>query len=61
MTGKKISGNEALGIPLSILSTVDYETHQMRRDMLNQFFSMQSARILQSVGAGESGHACSKV
>jgi hypothetical protein len=58
MTGKQISGNEALGIALSILSTVDYEAHQMR---MNQFFSMQSAGILQPVSAGESWHAYSKV
>lgn len=31
----------------SLFSTIDYQTHRMRRGALNQFFSMQRARQLQ--------------
>ena len=33
----------------SLFSTIDYQTHRMRRDPLNQFFSMQRVRRLQPV------------
>jgi cytochrome P450 len=38
---------QQFGVPLSLISTVDHETHRMRRGVLNHFFSMQRVRELQ--------------
>ena len=40
---------KAHAVDLSILATIDHDTHKMRRSALNGFFSMQRARALHPV------------